>query len=327
MDKKQRMEAFINNRPCDRVPVGFWHHFVSFHNHYNWNIPEIYDTILNGQKKYIYEVNPDFLKIMSDGFFGHPNVCRKVITDVDGLKEIKSVGEHHPWITEQVKYVKKICDYAGKDLYKYYSLFSPLQYIRLRFEEYDEDFEKFVRLLRQHPEEMKNAALNIANDIRILLQKLFQETSIDGIFYSVQAVQDATFTPQMHKEFVEPLDLMIMEEIKKYSDNIILHICGYGHYKNDLCLYSNYPAKIFNWAVHTENISLAEGKKIFKGKAVLGGFDNNPDTLLYKASEEDLKKKSSIKYWMKQALSEWESERIAPYPKIFPFRKSNRLKQ
>lgn len=290
MNKRELMEAFINNQPTDRVPVGLWHHFVSFHDHYNGDQPKIYETIVNGQKEYIDKTDPDFVKIMSDGFFGHPRVCDKVITTVEGIREITSVGENDPWITRQIAYVKDICDYAGKDVFKYYSVFSPLQYIRLRFEEYDEDFEKFVRLLRDHPDEMRKAALNIAEDIKILIRKLFEETGIDGIFYSVQAIQDESFTAEMHKEFVEPLDLMIMEEIKKYTDNIMLHICGYGHYKNDLNMYSDYPAKIFNWAVHTEKVSLAEGKKIFKGKAVLGGFDNNPGTCLYSASEEDLQK-------------------------------------
>ena len=34
MNKRERFEAFLNNQPVDRVPVGFWHHFVSFHDHY-----------------------------------------------------------------------------------------------------------------------------------------------------------------------------------------------------------------------------------------------------------------------------------------------------
>lgn len=65
------------------------------------------------------------------------------------------MGPDHPWITKQVEYVKEICEYAGDDVYKYYNLFSPLQYIRLRFEEYDEDFKKFVRLFHENPQIME----------------------------------------------------------------------------------------------------------------------------------------------------------------------------
>ena len=34
------------------------------------------------------------------------------------------------------------------------------------------------------------------------------------------------------------------------------------------------PAHVFNWAVGPEGISLKEGREIFKGRAVLGGFEN-----------------------------------------------------
>lgn len=289
MDRKQVMDTFLNNGTPDRIPTAFWYHFVSFHDHYNASIPEVYNTIVAEQKKYIDDIKPDLVKIMSDGFFGHPSVSRKVIQTVEDIKGIESIGENHEWITKQVDYVKGICEHAGPDVYKYYNIFSPLQYIRLRFEEYDEDFTKFVRLFNEDREAMINAAKNIAEDIKILIKRIFEETSVDGIYYSVQSVQDKNFTHEMHKEFVEPLDLLLLDYINKYTDNVILHICGYGKYTNTLEWYADYPVKVFNWAVYTEGIDLAEGKKIFKGKPVLGGFDNNQDSILYKGSEEELK--------------------------------------
>ena len=147
MDKKQLMDAFFANEKPARVPVGFWHHFVSFHDHYGYQDPAVYNAVVNGQKKFIDEVDPDFLKIMSDGFFGHPSVCRKTIRTADDLAGIRSVGPDHPWITRQVEYVRDICNYAGDGLYKLYNVFSPLQYIRLRFEEFDEDFKKLIGCL------------------------------------------------------------------------------------------------------------------------------------------------------------------------------------
>lgn len=290
MNKKERVENFLNCKDVDRVPTAFWHHFVSFHDHYNGNDPEIYKKVVEGQKKYIKELDPDLIKIMSDGFFGHPSVCERKIETIEDLKRIKSVGPDHPWIQKQVDFVKEICDFAGEDIYKYYNLFSPLQYIRLRFEEYDEDFEKFVRLFKESEEDMIKAAKEIAIDIKILVKKLFEETSVDGIYYSVQSVQDKSFDEEKHKKIVEPLDLEVLNEINKINDNVMLHICGYGHYTNNLAWYKDYPAKVFNWATHTENIGLKEGKEIFEGKAVLGGFDNNNGTVLYSASEEELKK-------------------------------------
>lgn len=87
-DRKAVIDAFLNNETEERVPVAFWHHFVSFHNHYSGADPEIYNTVVAEQKKYIDQVKPDFLKIMSDGFFGHPSVCRKTITSVEDLDKV-----------------------------------------------------------------------------------------------------------------------------------------------------------------------------------------------------------------------------------------------
>ncbi|MBR2571805.1 MAG: uroporphyrinogen decarboxylase [Clostridia bacterium] len=291
MDKKQLMDAFFDNQKPARVPVGFWHHFVSFHDHYGYEDKAVYDTVVSGQKRFIDEVDPDFLKIMSDGFFGHPAVCRKTIHTADDLAEIKSVGPDHPWITRQVAYAREICEYAGDGMYKLYNIFSPLQYIRLRFEEYDEDFKKFTALFREHPDAMIHAAGKIAKDVNCLVDRLFEETSMDGIYYSVQSVQDKeTFTRERHDAVVRPLDLAVLDNIAAHAKRNMIHICGYFGYTNDLSWYRDYPVQAFNWAVYSENISVAEGKKIFDGKPVLGGFDNRPDTLLYTGSDEDIRR-------------------------------------
>lgn len=289
MNRKELIDKFLNNEEVERVPVSFWHHFVSFHNHYNYNDEKIFNRVLNEQKKFIDEVKPDFIKIMSDGFFGHPSLCIKNIQTISELSEVKAVGESHEWINKQVEYVKEVCEYAGDDVYKYYNIFSPLQYIRLRFEEYDEDFTKFVRLLREDVDVVTRAALEIASDIKILIKRIFAETSIDGIYYSVQAVQDKTIDHEFHKKYVESLDLLLLNYINGFTDNILLHICGYAKYTNELNWYKDYPVKAFNWAVFTENISLEEGKKILNNKPVLGGFDNAKGSILYTGSEEELR--------------------------------------
>ena len=289
-NRKELMNAFLANEEGERVIGGFWHHFVSFHNHYGWEDSSIMRTVVAEQKKYIDEAKPDFIKIMSDGFFGHPSLCKSTITTLEQLKEVQSVGENHPWIQAQVDYVKEICAHAGKDVYKYYNIFSPLQYIRLRFEEYDEDFTKFTRLFKEDPQSMIMVAKRIAEDTKALVKRLFTETDVDGIYYSVQCVQDKSFTEEVHKERVQPLDLEVLNEILKYTDNVLLHICGYGKYTNQLEWYKDYPVKAFNWAIYSENISLAEGKKILNNKPVFGGFDNAEGSLLYTGTREEIKK-------------------------------------
>lgn len=289
-ERKKVFQQFLDQEKPDRVPVAFWHHFVSFQNHHmGLKDPQVLRDVYDGQKAAFNDLPCDVLKIMSDGFFGHPAMVRAPINTVEEIRAIQSVGASDPWISEQVAYVNEICNYANGELHTFYSVFSPLQYIRLKFEEYDEDFEKFCRLFFEDPQAMTAAAARIAEDTVILIDELFSKTTLDGIYYSVQGVQDVRADREFHDKYVRPLDLLVMEHIRKYTDNIIIHICGYGHYTNHLEWYVDYPAKVFNWATQTEKVTLAEGKAIFKGKAVLGGFDNNPESILYNGSEEEIK--------------------------------------
>ena len=48
---------------------------------------------------------------------------------------------------------------------------------------------------------------------------------------------------------------------------------------------------MINWAVGPEGISLAEGRNIFGGRTVLGGFENGKDGLLYNGSKEAIQEK------------------------------------
>ncbi len=289
MDKRERVKKFLNCEKVDRVPVSFWHHFVPGPDHHTaLEKEDVYQAVLNGQKKYYEDFKPDFVKIMSDGFFGHPEVCKRTIMTPEHLADIQSVGADSEWISKQVEYVKEICDFIGDDVYKFYNIFSPLQYIRLRFEEFDKDPAKFPKLFYESPEKMVQAAKNIAADVDILLKELFEKTNIDGVYYSVQSVQDDDFGLELHEKWVKPWDLLTLKEINKYTENIILHICGDCRYTNDLTWYKDYPVKAFNWAVYSENVSLKEGKEIFKGSPVIGGFDNNAKSILYNGSEEEI---------------------------------------
>ena len=66
----------------------------------------------------------------------------------------------------------------------------------------------------------------------------------------------------------------------------ILHICGYEGARNDIHIFADYPAHVFNWAVGPEGIRLKEGREIFKGCTVLGGFENGKTGLLYTGSKD-----------------------------------------
>jgi uroporphyrinogen decarboxylase len=65
-------------------------------------------------------------------------------------------------------------------------------------------------------------------------------------------------------------------------------VCGYKGNRNDLSHFADYPADAVNWAVTVEGVSLKEGKKIFGGKGVIGGFDNTEKGVLYTGTQADV---------------------------------------
>lgn len=101
------LQAF-KNESVDKVPVGFWYHFTTDEERSDGFNPEIFNKNIAGHKKFIADVNPDFVKIMSDGFFTYPNEqIREGITSIKELEGITSIGENHPWIEKQIELAKK----------------------------------------------------------------------------------------------------------------------------------------------------------------------------------------------------------------------------
>ena len=47
---------------------------------------------------------------------------------------------------------------------------------------------------------------------------------------------------------------------------------------------------MINWAVVVEGVSLEEGKELFGGRAVIGGFANTTEGVLYSGSKEEVEK-------------------------------------
>ena len=53
--------------------------------------------------------------------------------------------------------------------------------------------------------------------------------------------------------------------------------------------YKDYPFLAVNVANHVEGITLGKEKKLFGGRAVIGGFGQTENDLIYKGSEEEIR--------------------------------------
>lgn len=289
-NKRQLLKDAMDNKETYRVPIGFWHHFIlgkdQFH---GLEEPELLDKTVEGHKRYYETIEPDMMKLMNEGFMGYPPVMESRLETGEDLLAIKSIGPDHPWITEQVRHVKRLVDLFGSEVMTFYNVFAPLQVIRIRLDFYDLDYDRFVYLAEHYPEELHAAGMEIQKDIKTLVQRILTETGLDGIYYCVQNIQSSMYDDEMYNRLIRPTEIEVLEAANELSDYNILHICGYAHHTNRLALYQDYEAKAYNWATFTEGVTIEEGRKYFPGKCVLGGFDNNPDTLIDIGSEEEVR--------------------------------------
>lgn len=81
---------------------------------------------------------------------------------------------------------------------------------------------------------------------------------------------------ETYRELIGPSDRAVLEHANRFSENNVLHCCGWAGIPNHLEVWQDYPAKAINWACFIEDMDLTQGKAFFGGKCVLGGFDNRP---------------------------------------------------
>ena len=284
--KRELVLKAFRGEPVDRVPVGFWHHFT---NEDEWLVgfgnQAIIEKNLAGHQAFLAEVEPDFIKLMSDGYFSYPNERLKKVQSIKDLADIEPLGADHPWISEQVELVQKIRAGFTEDLVAIYNIFAPVTYFKWLVGKVAGGDDIIADFLAEDAVLTRRVLDVIAQDIAALTERIIKEAGADGIYLSVQSIQDVRVSAEDYKAFIAPSELAVLEAANAAGGVNILHICGYEGARNDVHLFTDYPAQVINWAVGPEGISLAEGRKLFGGRTVLGGFENGKEGLLYTGSQ------------------------------------------
>lgn len=100
LDRKQLVLDAMDNKPVERVPAGFWFHFLADEIHSNaFEQPELTEQVLAGEIKYIEESQPDFVKIMTDGFFPYTSESFLAAKTSEDLKHLQPLPKDDKWFT------------------------------------------------------------------------------------------------------------------------------------------------------------------------------------------------------------------------------------
>ncbi len=193
----------MDNKENTGFPMGFWHHFVLGKDQFQGlERPELLDKIVEGHKRYFETIEPDMMKLMNEGFMGISAGYEQQPGDRGGSSCHQEHRPDHPWITEQVKHVRRLVDLFGDKVMTFYNVFAPLQVIRIRLDFYDLKYDRFVYLAEHFPEELHKAGMEIQKDITTLVSKLLTETKLDGIYYCVQNIQSKMYDRETYDRLI-----------------------------------------------------------------------------------------------------------------------------
>lgn len=286
--KKEWIKSVIHNQPSDRIPAGFWFHYLQgADQNLGTEKPELLEISYAGHAKYRDEINPDFVKAMTDGLFFRPASTYPEVTCVEDLYKIEPLPEDHYYVSACVAQAKKFREIFGPDMFIFYAIFSPMEHLACALKMNWVGVGRIVELFKENEQAVEHALKVFSKDLCMITKKVLTEGGVDAIQFNVH--NDRKIPVDIFEKYVKPQETIILETANQYSHENMLHICGYRGRLNNLEFYRDYPASLFNWAVHEEGLSLIEGKEYFHGKAVLGGFDQMPDGLMHSGNLPEIR--------------------------------------
>ena len=288
-NKREVLQAVFHNEKADRLPVGFWHHFLADEvGEDAFRHPELTQRVLAGQRKFYEEFSPDMIKIMTDGFFGYPHpLLQKAISSPRELLTIATLGKESHWFEDQIQYAKRLVQAYGSDTPLFYNLFAVSRTIAFVQSSLGHSI-VLAEWLKQEPNKLAHVFDVISDDYAELAAALIREAGVDGIYLSVNNISYDGVAEETYKNYVAPYEIKILEAANRAGGSEILHIGGDHGFRNHLEWYKEYPFQAVNWAAKVEGISLKKGKELFHGKAVIGGFGQTDKDLIYTGTQKEM---------------------------------------
>ncbi|MDD3409179.1 MAG: uroporphyrinogen decarboxylase family protein [Eubacteriales bacterium] len=265
MNRTQRTLAALAGERTDRPPVSFWRHL---------------DPRLDAAAQhaaFYEETGVDFIKIMHDGL-------PVAFADLRGAAELTPEGAYAQAALERAR---RVTDALVGEAPTYFNVFSPFCLLRRVMP--DEAIAQAVRC----DEQGVAAALDAAGrTLGCLCGRLIRQAGCLGVFVCFQGNEQGRFSKEVFDRVVRPSDWAVLEAANAASNENIAHFCGWDGIPNVLSRCADYPAKAVNWAISVEKLGLSDGRRLFGGRPVLGGFDNRRGSLLYTATEDEIKRET-----------------------------------
>ncbi len=268
MNKIERVCAALRGAEVDRVPAGFWFHFA----------PEFRggEAIARRHIAYYRQADPDILKVMNDT--GYAPLDDFYVTEPSDWARLRPTPLSDAHFQSHLEGLKAIVRELGREVLIMTTAFNPFHEVvailrhSLTPEEASEEAARrlFVHHARTQPEPLLAALQVMAEDLACFYRACVCEAGIAGIYYSAQGGERELMTDAEHARFVAPFDMHILNGLRGVAEVVVGHFCGRAL---NLHRFVDYPVQVANWAHQSGNMSLGEGRMLFRGITVLGGLD------------------------------------------------------
>ena len=292
MTGKERVLAAFHNEPTDKLLCAFWHHYLENELLDGLHHPKLMAKNMAGAKKFYEEFRPDFVKVMTDGLFFMPFHYEDIHCAAD-MANLQPTEDIEAFLERSVEFAKDLRAVYGPDVLMFYNVFTPAFQVNHRMRQEhpelkDDVGESYISwMLKEDPEAVVKGLERIEKVTLEMIDRILGAGIADGMYFSVTCFNNSV-DAETYRKYLMPFDRRIMAQANRYAQDNILHICGWRGCRNDLSLFTDYECSVINWAVHAEGVSLAEGKKMFGGKCVIGGFGNSKTDLLCSGTKEQI---------------------------------------
>ncbi len=286
MNRRQRVEAVLQGREPDRIPVCFWHHFSERGR----------DETVRAHMAWLRDSGEDMLKMMSDEFFIYP--LGGAVTPEDFLA-LRPLGRDSAYVRGQIERAAQINEAVKGEVVTLYNVFSPYANLKHAMGQ-----EAAVALLEASPAAFGHALEVILTDTLDVAEGLLKESGIDGVMLCLQGAEETLFDEETYLRCLRPGERAIVETANALSGRNLLHLCGWDGIPDRLERWRDYPSAMVNWDVDVERVKLRDGKAFFGDRVLLGGLNNRPGTVLPAGSRE------AVQEAVRRAVREAEGSRF-----------------
>ena len=281
MDKRERIAAAIAGEATDRVPCGFWHHFDKK--------DAFGEASVRAHLDFYEATDADVLKVMNE----HMYRLEQEIRCAEDWRKVRPVPFERTDYPDYIGEFRAIRRAVPSDVPLWATIHGALVSAYHATDtpgHFSNPDNRVSCHLRENPEAVKGALMAVAETLSDLCDRLI-DAGADGIYYAALGGEETRFSRELLEEAVIPADRYVIDRVKARGATAVLHICKE---KVQLPAYRSIDADVFNWAVHDCRYSLADGRALFPGKALLGGFDDRSGVLVDGSEEAIVSETNAI---------------------------------